>query len=259
MTCTVLSRKNLTVLVCLAENGPASEQEVSKGTDMKLHEACRILKSLVRNDLLKTEREKVTLREVYYPTFKGFLAYFASRIPEHIDFQKILKYYNDNCEGLRRGIKNAQQLYPDEKIFVEWDAIEKWLGKAYSYYHLCLASANTLADSPKIRSDGVNTNDAKNKKAVELISKIEKEILSLMKKDNFWRLNFERSFVLPFVDTLLSNMVHNDYLEGKITRVPNENLHKLFGDIIDSEIRDAEDRIRRLNLMKRAFKVLFKR
>jgi len=256
MACTVLSGKNLTVLEWLAENGPASEQEVSEGTDMKLHETYRILKNLVRNDLLKTKSDKVTASEVYYPTFKGFLAYFASHIPEHIDFQKIQKYYN-NCEGLGRSIKTAQKLYPDEKIFMEWNAIEKWLGKAYSYYHLCLASANTLADIRKIRSDSINPYVAKNKKAAELLSKIEIEILSLVEKDDFWRLNFERSFVLPFVDTLLSNMVINDYIKGKMTGVPSENLYELFENIIDSEIRYAEDRIHRLNLMKRAFLSLF--
>ena len=140
---------------------------------------------------------------------------------------------------------------------MEWNAIEKWLGKAYSYYHLCLASANTLADIRKIRSDSINPYVAKNKKAAELLSKIEIEILSLVEKDDFWRLIFERSFVLPFVDTLLSNMVINDYIKGKMTGVPSENLYELFENIIDSEIRYAEDRIHRLNLMKRAFLSLF--
>ena len=263
-----LPKKQLAVLRWLVENGPASEYEIGRKANENRFAAHQAPKALLKKGLLrfilKGKAKTGRTIKVYYPTFKGFLAYFASFLPRTLDFQKIQKYYMEpeNQEALRKAILNVQKLYPEEKIFAEWNTIEKWLGKVRSYYEICLAATHTLSEHPIIKNLKDNTlQSIKNEKLRE-IEKMDTLLTNIMRKimekDAFWISSFEESFASLYTERILSNKALNDYMKGTITPIPNENLYNLFQKIIDSKIKKAEDRIQRLNSIKKAFKALFK-
>jgi len=52
--------------------------------------------------------------------------------------------------------------------------------------------------------------------------------------------------------------VLSDCVKREFSPTPNKKLHQLFQEIIDAKIKEAEDRIQKLKLMKEAFKAQFK-
>jgi len=130
---TVLPEKQFMVLRWIVENKPATEYEIWKKTGVNSFVAHQAPIALLKKGILRYESKGKANTgrtiKIYYPTFKGFVAYFASHLPDSVPLMRIesfQKYYDENRENLRRAILNAQKLYPEEKIFTEWNAIEKW-------------------------------------------------------------------------------------------------------------------------------------
>lgn len=271
MTPLILTEKQFRVLRWLVENKPTTEYEIGRKAGVNsfvAHKAPRILlkKGILRFRYGGKARSGRRIK-IFYPTFKGFLAYFGSHLPEDSNFQTVQKYYEEKRENLRRAILNAQKLYPEEKIFTEWSTIIEWRGEIMSYYQLCYAAAYTIKyphptaeyyeeslgeDHTGLLEVILNEKDPTRMEMlrVQLDSIIEKE-------DLVWRLAFEESFTLYYTNLIFSNELLNKHIGGKVKPIPNENLYNFFQEIIDGKIREAEDRIQKLNLMKKAFKELF--
>ena len=259
---TDLPEKQFSVIKWLVENGGGSEYDIGKNVNVSSFVAHQAPKALLTKGLLRFEpRGKARtgrIIRVYYPTFKGFLVYFSLHLPSSPDLQSIQKYYEENRENLRRAISNAQKFYPGEPIFTEWNTIEEWLGETLSYYHLCFAAKYALEHPPAtienyekvhtilahIKDDELENLDAYNN--------------ALEEENTLWKLAFEEAFALHYSELILSNKVLSDYMKGEISPTPNKKLYRLFQEIIDVKIKEAEERIQRLKLMKKAFKAKFK-
>jgi len=118
--------------------------------NLKAHNfaTCQVVKDLLKRGLLKSKSDSRATR-IYYPSFKGFLVYFALNLPPDIlNSESIQKSYAENWKKIRRAILNIKKLYPESRILAEWNTIEEWLGKVSSYYQLCATSAYTLNSFP---------------------------------------------------------------------------------------------------------------
>jgi len=259
---TDLPEKQFSVLKWLVENGCGSEYDIGKNANVNSFVAHQAPRALLRRGALRFEPKGKArtgrIIRIYYPTFKGFLMYFSLHLPSSPDFQSIQKYYGKNGENLRRAISNAQNFYPEEPIFTEWNTIEEWLGKTLSYYHLCLAAKYTLKHPPATIENyekvhiilaHIKDNELKN---------LETYNNALKEENALWKLSFEEAFSLPYAELILSNKVLSDYMKGEISPTPNKKLYRLFQEIIDTKIKEAEDRIQKLKLLKEAFRAQFK-
>jgi len=257
------------ILGLLAREGPKSKWQMKKATGKSygnIHETVKALldQGLIVKKMTRPSEKNPKIDVEYYDlTFKGFLKYFASHLPKNPEWRSVQKYYEENRENLRRAILRVQKSYPEEKIFTEWNTIEKWQGKTMSYYQICLAAAYTLKHTPLVIEDyereRIFLYYLKNEEPEEPGEKVEARISNIIKKeDTLWRLYFEENFALHYMELTLSNKVLDDYMKGKITPIHNKNLYNFFQEIIDNKIREAEDRIQKLSLMKKAFKALFK-
>ena len=245
------------MLFWLVENPSASDFDIEKNLKAHNFATCQVVKDLLKRGLLKSKSDSRATR-IYYPSFKGFLVYFALNLPPDIlNSESIQKSYAENWKKIRRAILNIKKLYPESRILAEWNTIEEWLGKVSSYYQLCATSAYTLNSFPFEENHQKRSKlfSSPKDEIIREIIKTEKLCRKISETDYFWISSFEDAFAYPYIELLLSNKVIEDYLKGR--SIPNEKLCNLFQEIIDSKIRIAEDRIQKLIFMKKAFKALF--
>jgi hypothetical protein len=298
-----VTSNELRVLKIFVENGRLKEYDLVRKFNVNPFFANRVPKKLFLKGLLRYDEGGVSRagREVrfYYPSFRGYLTYFASLredvSPRTMTLGEIEKgvpdYSVDARKSLRKAIETAACLYPQEKIFTEWDSLERYFDIVV-YVHLCYAASEVLYN-PQVFPPGYEAKDLflrllKNRLPQNTLKTLLEKLgpsnlsfevvvanlgvdeveqygirdlwefaLKASKEDYAWMLSFEIAFVNQFVFDFVYTKLWRDYDSGSLKPVPNQKLYNFFTGIIDSEIVSLRERVELLIKTREALRTLF--
>jgi len=246
------------VIYYLAGRAEATQYEIANATKISyapIHQAVK--KLLFLNIIKETRQEKgqgPLPKRFFKLTFSGFITALAL-------FGRVNKSENELKNCTRKAIQVHGKFYQWIKIFSEWDSFERWLG-IQAYQFVCSAALwvtenKTPAVAAVYQRNGrwYFTNYAMAKKYNEECKRLGYDVAGVGPieiEDTAW----EVAFTEQLVELIWRAKLYQELQEGKITPIPNKNLHDFFHEILELKIKEAHSDIERTNMMKKAFKQL---